>query len=274
MKKILSAILVLCLMMTSISAFAESGEDKLSSAMTDLIADILQEKTGSEANEDGTEIKTNAMILLISLLKTKLNSSSQKMKTVLSGLKKQLEQKIEEGKERSGSVLSKLKNKLTDVKDSNFGDLLIGLLGEAGGLSEWEWTEEDQKELEETLERLNREDEAETGEQVPNRKAAESVEAFYGRWKETKCYYAGEKLDLEDEENEGVYIGENTYYRTLNGEKSEDYIFPETAELTIRDGVLKINSRGNWTTYVMTLDDEIVQSSGNLMVYYVRENDK
>ena len=46
--------------------------------------------------------------------------------------------------------------------------------------------------------------------------------------------------------------------------------YPETAELTIRDGVLKINSDGHWTTYVMTNSGEIVLSGSSLLCYFSR----
>ena len=60
------------------------------------------------------------------------------------------------------------------------------------------------------------------------------------------------------------------YYITQGGEKSPDYTYPETAELTIRDGVLKINSDGHWTTYVMTNSGEIVLSGSSLLCYFKR----
>ena len=72
------------------------------------------------------------------------------------------------------------------------------------------------------------------------------------------------------EYNEGVFIGENTYYVTQDGQKSPDYQFPETAELTIVNGILKINSDGHWTTYVMTNSGEIVLSGSSLLCYFSR----
>ena len=59
-------------------------------------------------------------------------------------------------------------------------------------------------------------------------------------------------------------------YITQNGEKSPDYLHPETAELTIRDGVLKVNSDGNWTTYVMTNSGDIVMTGSSFLVYFSR----
>lgn len=128
---------------------------------------------------------------------------------------------------------------------------------------------DDEEDLAETMERLNRDAEADTGENVPDKKLVESVEEFYGHWKETKFVFNNEEYDMSDGE-EGAFFSENTYYITQNGEKSPDYVYSETAELTIRDGVLKINSDGHWTTYVMTNSGEIVLSGGSLLCYFRR----
>ena len=72
------------------------------------------------------------------------------------------------------------------------------------------------------------------------------------------------------EYDEGAFIGENTYYVTVDGLKSPDYLFPETAELTIANGILKINSDGHWNNFVMTQSGEIVNPSGSILIYYAR----
>ena len=72
------------------------------------------------------------------------------------------------------------------------------------------------------------------------------------------------------EYNEGVFIGENTYYVTQDGQKSPDYQFPETAELTIVNGILKINSDGHWSNFVLTEDGSLIEPSGTLMICFIR----
>ena len=120
------------------------------------------------------------------------------------------------------------------------------------------------------MERLNQEAEADTGENVPNKIAAESVEEFYGTWTETKFSFLGEEYDAS-EFGEGIVIGENTFYVTENGEKAGDYQYSENVEMFIRDGVLKTKSEeGHWTTFVLTGDGEIVMSGSSLLFYYVR----
>jgi hypothetical protein len=128
---------------------------------------------------------------------------------------------------------------------------------------------DDGETLEETMKRLNEEAKAETGDGVPGKKEAKSVEEFYGQWKDSKFTLLGEDYDMS-EYNEGVFIGENTYYVTLNGEKSPDYLYPETAELSIGNGILKVNSDGHWTNFVLTEDGSMVQPSGTIQIYFVR----
>lgn len=174
------------------------------------------------------------------------------------------------GKEEGGLDLSGL---------NGLGDMISGFLG--GGedsldlekiLEEIENTdvsEDDGETLAETIERLNREDEAETGDGVPGKIKAESIEEFYGQWQETRFIFMGTEYDAS-EYNEGVYIGENTYYITEDGVKSEDYRFPETAELTLRDGILKVCAEGNWSTFVLTENGELALPSSSMTVYYKR----
>jgi hypothetical protein len=164
------------------------------------------------------------------------------------------------------ALLSKIKDKLGNGDTADLESLLGGLLG--GGSTE-ESAAEDDEDIAETIERLNREAEADLGENVPDKKKAESVEEFYGQWTETKFVFNDSEYDAGDA-GEGAFIAENTYYITMNGEKSPDYLYPETAELTLRDGVLKINSDGHWTTYVMTNSGEIVLSGSSLLCYFAR----
>lgn len=172
-----------------------------------------------------------------------------------------------------GSILSGLFGGTGDENgsESENGDLdLNSLLGDLFGDSDLEDEDvsEDDEDIAETIERLNKEAELETGEDVPNKKAAESVEEFYGEWIETKFYFNGEEYDMSDF-SEGVHIAEDSYYFTEDGEKSTDYMRPEKAELSILEGALKVQVEGNWTTFVLTEDGELVMVDSSMMTYFV-----
>ena len=283
MKKIIALMLVLCMVLAAVPVFAESTGG---SGLGDLLSGLMGGSESGEGKEGG----------LGDLLSGLLGGEGKEggLGSQLSGLVEELKK---EGKEKISQLTSKLKGKAMEVllkelanpdsklaallaklaagkKDGSddsagIGSLLGALFGGGSTPDEGAETAEDGETLEETLDRLNKEAEAETGDSVPDKKNAQSVEDFYGLWKESKFVLLGEDYDMS-EYDEGVFIGENTYYVTLEGKKSPDYLFPEAAELTLSNGILKINSDGHWSNFVLTEDGSIVQPSGTMLFYYVR----
>ena len=283
MKKIIALMLVLCMALAAVPVFAESAGG---SGLGDLLSGLMGGSETGEGKEGG----------LGDLLSGLLGGEGKEggLGSQLSGLVEELKK---EGKEKITQLTSKLKGKAMEVllkelanpdsklaallaklaagkKDGSddsagIGSLLGALFGGGSTPDEGAETAEDGETLEETLDRLNKEAEAETGDSVPDKKNAQSVEDFYGLWKESKFVLLGEDYDMS-EYDEGVFIGENTYYVTLEGKKSPDYLFPEAAELTLSNGILKINSDGHWSNFVLTEDGEIAEPSGSLLIYYVR----
>ena len=262
--------------------------DKVKNDLSGLIAKLkdsfsgLMKKLKDAASESGGK---GVLARLKSKLKDGVSDLRAKLKdgtsesggkVDLAGLKSKLRADLSKARanlgEKKDSLLSGLKEKLS-ADDSG---ILQALLDKIHGFADRDESSDDDKtieqELAETFEKLNREAEAETGASIPNKKEATSVDQFYGNWKQTKFVIAGIEYDMSDS-GEGAYFGENTYYTTSNGDKSEDYFYPETAELFIRDGVLKINCNGNWTTYVMTEDGQIVIPGGGLEIYFAREEE-
>ena len=282
MKKIIALMLVLCMVLAAVPVFAESAGG---SGLGGLLSGLMG---GSETGEG----KEGGLGDLLGLLGGEGKEGG--LGSQLSGLVEELKK---EGKEKISQLTSKLKGKVMEVllkelanpdsklaallaklaagknkgsdDSAGIGSLLGALFGGGSTPDEGAETAEDSETLEETLDRLNKEAEAETGDSVPNKKDAQSVEDFYGLWKESKFVLLGEDYDMS-EYGEGVFIGENTYYVTLEGKKSPDYLFPEAAELTLSNGILKINSDGHWSNFVLTEDGSIVEPSGGMLFYYVR----
>ncbi len=261
MKKTIAVVLVLCMLSAVLPAFAESAGETAPKGpgLGELLGGLL-----SEAEKKIKESEAGSK--LSGLLDELKKGVGEKASELMPKLKELMSKALKDPTGKFAAALSKIKEKLGSGDSSGLGSLLGGLLLGGGTSGEAATGDED---LEATIERLNREAEADTGENVPDRKQAESVEEFYGQWKETKYVFNNEEIDAGDF-GEGAYIAENTYYITMNGEKSPDYFYPETAELTIRDGVLKINSDGHWTTYVMTNSGEIVLSGSSLLCYFSR----
>ena len=256
MKKLIAFTLVLCMMLAAFPACGETAGSRLGV----LLNGLLSGREGAEG-EDGS------LNSLLSGLADKLKKEGKEGASALSAkVKEELTKALKDPDGKLKSLLSGLVKGLDTGDSADLKALLAVLLG--GGESA-EGTAEDGETIEETLERLNKEAEAETGENVANRKDAESVEEFYGQWRESRFTLYGEDYDM-GEYNEGVFIGENTYYVTIDGEKSEDYRYPETAELTIRDGILKINSDGHWSSFVLTQDGEMVEPTSSMVIYFVR----
>ena len=282
MKKIFALMLVLCMMLSAVPVLAESPEDtpKSGSGWGEVFSGLFG---GSDKKESGGSGIVDAVTgLLDGLVSEETRSGlsdafsrfTEELKKAgkegASALGAKLKEKIEKELKNPDSGLSALiTNLASGMAKGSSPDLEALLSSLFGGSESPEGAAEADETFGETLERLNREAEAQTGENVPGKKNAESVEEFYGQWKQTKFVLLGEDYDVS-EYNEGALIGENTYYITVNGEKSPDYIYPETAELTIRDGVLKINSDGHWTTYVLTEDGSIVLCGSSMLTYLVR----
>ena len=279
MKKMFALILILCMITAVLPAAAES---EAGFSLDGILSDILksegsnEEKTGrlltliSDLKEQFTGHKAEFSVLLSTLdqkLENLAGSDGKGLGTLVSGLK----DKLAGGSDITLSgLVSGLKGKLSGDGDSGLGSLLNGLFSNSGSEDmNDEWTEEDEQELNDTIDKLNKESEAATGENVPNRKAAESIDEFYGSWTETKYIFNGEDYDMSDY-GEGVFIAENTYYITVNGEKDPDYFYPETAELSLRDGVLKVKrGEDNWTTYALTEDGELVMVCSSFLAYFI-----
>ena len=281
MKKTIAVVLVLCMLSAVLPAFAESaGEtapkghglgELLGGLLSEAEKKIKESEAGSKLFEllDEAEKKikeSDAGSKLSGLLDKLKKDVGEGASELMPKLKELMSKALKDPTGKFAALLSKIKEKLGSGDSAGLESLLGGLLG--GGTT-GEAATGDEEDIEATIEKLNREAEADTGENVPDRKQAESVEEFYGHWKETKYVFNNEEIDAGDF-GEGAYIAENTYYITMNGEKSPDYLYPETAELTIRDGVLKINSDGHWTTYVMTNSGEIVLSGSSLLCYFSR----
>jgi len=299
-KKFICLLLVLFLSAATLPAFAGSAGEPAPSGLKNLASGLLELLEGGDSQEGGLRDRLSELIGQADTDKAGNDISGliARLQDGLSGLLENLKDAASESGEKEGFDIAGLKSKLTeDLSEAleNLGekkDSLLSALKEKLGAENYEVMEdlldkirgfiaqaislvEDAKldrEVAETFERLNREAEAETGAGIPNKKAATSVDQFYGNWKQVKIIVAGMEIDMSDS-GEGAYFGENTYYTTSNGEKSEDYLYPETAELFIRDGVLKINCNGNWTTYVMTEDGQLVIPGTDLEIYFEREED-
>ena len=237
---------------------SDSGEG--GNGIGDLLSGLLGGSEGGEGTEGG-------LGSLFSGLMEELKKDGEKgLSGLTSVLEGTLSKALKDPDGKFATLFSALTEKLNKGGSVDLDGLLGTLLGSGASV---ELSPEDEEDLAETLDRLNREAEAATGEDVPNRKDAESVEEFYGQWKESRFIYDNKEYDLS-EYGEGAFIGENTYYITQDGQKSPDYYHPETAELTIHDGVLKINSDVNWTTYALTQDGEIVMCGSSILYYFVR----
>ena len=289
MKKIVALILLLCMMLAAFPVFAESAGEKApaGSGLENLLSGLL----GGSENGEGKESDLGGMLSglvdelkkdgaglvdkvtkdgsgLVDKLKKEVSELSSKLKeTIGKTVKEKIEKELSNPDSKLASLLASFAQGISKGGDADL-ESILGLL--FGGGTPVEGTDTDDGEtLEETMKRLNEEAKAETGDGVPGKKEAKSVEEFYGQWKDSKFTLLGEDYDMS-EYNEGVFIGENTYYVTQDGQKSPDYLYPETAELTIVNGILKINSDGHWSNYVLTEDGSIVNPSGTMMIYLVR----
>ena len=201
MKKTIALLLVLCMMLAAVPVFAESaGETAPSgSGLEDLLSGLMNGSEGAEGKEGGLsdllsglmggsesgEGKEGGLGSMLSGLAEKLKTEATKAASALgSKLKEKLLKELSDPDSKLSGLLSKLTAGLAKSGKADVTSLLGSLLG--GSDKSTEGTAEEGETLEETLERLNKEAEAETGDSVPGKKAAKSVEEFYGQWKESK----------------------------------------------------------------------------------------
>lgn len=278
MRKAIALILVLCMMAATLPVLTESaGENPPTGSILGEILSGLLEKAEEKIKEKDTTG-------LLSGLFDKLKKDGGDASGLITKLKELFSKAIKDPTGEISALLSKIKEKLNSGESIDLEGLLGSLLGGGdtvdlkgllgsllgGGNTTSDESEKSlEEELAETMDKLNKEAEADKGEFVPDMKPAESVEQFYGHWVQTKIVIDNTDYDMSDV-GEGAFFAENTYYITENGEKSPDYPYSETAELFIRDGVLKINTDGHWTTYVMTNSGEIVLSGSSLLCYFKR----
>ncbi len=297
MRKIISLVLALCMMMAVCPAVAETA--------------------GEESDS-----KLEKILSLISDLKDNFQGSDGELSLILSGLKGKLNNLIDSDGGELGSVLSELRDKLSgggfDLSSlgslfgggseeggfdlsalgglfggggseeggfdlsalgslfggggSEEGGFDLSILGELFGSDDGtaDGSEEADLDLEETYARLNEAAEQEFGDGIPGKKAAESPEEFYGHWVYSKFVFNGEEYEFDESDgNEGIYIGENTYYTTVNGEKDPDYRNPETVEVKFEKNALKMKIGDIWSVFVLTEAGEVVQVS-SVQTYFVR----
>ena len=259
MKKFLAFFLALCMMMGALPVLAEAGNEKAGSILTDLIAGL----TGGEGSNSS---ELSALLELISSLKEKHKGSEARIQAALSALKPKFEKLLKSGEKGLGSVLSGLKEKLNGGADFDLEGILNSLLGCGdSGLSE-----EEIEEFNNDIEKMNQEALAETGDSVPGKKEAGSMEEFYGNWTYSKYVFGDQEFDMSDSGG-GIFIGDNTYYITTDGEMdTDDGVPPEVLEMKLDNGVLKILINRLWGVFVLTENNELVMVSGGSLSYYVR----
>jgi len=318
MKKIISLILVLCLVMASVPVFAESTES--GSGLLGMLSGIL------EGNGESGGIVPYIIQFLIGL-KTKLAGNRMMVRALVSLVVDKLKEKLSGKLGGLGNLLDGLSGLTGDASSGESGESALGglesllgglggltgetgsgesgesamggletLLGSLGGLTggesdsgdlssltglissmmsgselseSGELSEEEKKEYEETVARINENAEKETGAGVAGKKTVENIEEFYGNWKYDKLIIFGEETSMSDYDA-GMFIGENTYYATTDGKKDPDYMNSETVEMKLTDGVLKIKINDMWSVYVLTEDGTLVEPGEAVEYRYTR----
>nr|SIP63212.1 hypothetical protein [uncultured bacterium] len=278
MKKIVSLVLALCIMMAAVPVLAEPAEEKSGSKL-EIILSLISNLNKNFQGSDGE------LSLILSSLKGKLNdridSDGGKLGSFLSKLRDKLSGGESDqsslgslfggdGSEEDGFGLSTLRS-LFGGDDSDEGGFDLSIFGKLFGSDDETADgseEDDDLDFEETYARLNEAAEQEFGDGIPGKKAAESPEEFYGHWVYSKFVFNGEEYDFYDGD-EGIFIGENTYYTTVNGEKDPTYRNPETVEVRFEKNALKMKIGGVWSVFILTEAGELVQAS-SLQTYFVR----
>ena len=268
MKKIVALMLVLCMMLAAIPVFAESAEEQAPAASG--LGDLLSGLLGGSENGEGKESGLGSALsgLMDKLTKEGAELSSKLKETIGEELKEKIKKELANPDGKLANLLASFAMGMNKGGDADL-ESILGMIFGGSTSAEGAEAADNGETLEDTLKQLNEEAEAETGDGVPGKKEAKSVEEFYGHWKASRFTLLGEDHDMS-EYNEGVFIGENTYYVTQDGQKSPDYQFPETAELTIVNGILKINSDGHWSSFVLTQDGEMVEPTSSMVIYFVR----
>ena len=220
--------------------------------------------TGFIGGKDSGSEELTSLLELISGLKEKFKGNKAGLSEILSALKPRLEKLAGSDEGGLASILSGLEGKLKGV---DVDGILGSLLGGGGSL---ELSDEEIAELDKSFEEQNQRALAETGDSVPNKKVAESIEEFYGDWNYSKIVAGGEEFDLSDS-GIGMFFGENTFYYTMDGEMStDDGTPPEVQEMKLDNGLLKYLIGNVWTVCVLTQDGELVELGNDSMSYYIR----
>ena len=294
MKKILSLILVLCMLVASVPVFAEASESE--SGLLGLLSGLLEDEGESQGSSlyylmefiAGLKMRiagNKTMIrAIVSFLVNKLADKFGGKLGSLAGLLGNLGGLSSEGSKSTGStsdglgalsgLLGSLGGMTAEGVEASSGDLgaLESLLGElmsadsspeSGKLSE-----EDQKAYDDLVTRTKEMVDKETGAGVPGKKEVDNIEEFFGNWKCTEMVIGGEASDMSEAEI-GMCIGENMYYTTVSG-KQDELTAGQSVEMKLENGVLKVKYGDFWSAYVLTEDGTLVEPDDGFEFRYVR----
>ena len=297
MKKVFALILVVCMLLTSVSVFAETTEKTpADSGLGDLLSGLMGGSDSGDTQGLGSLLgglmggsdsgDSKGLSSLIASLKKELQEGGK-----LSALVNVLKEQLKDPKSKLSSLLAKLKN----AGKADLGTLLGGLLGGGVDLGSLlgggdkgtkanpetksdssdntmpELTPEEEADLEAAfMELANLFDKAAESEPHPvTKKEAAKIEDFYGNWAESKLYIGDEETNLADA-NEGLLVNEKGAFFTENGEISKDYDYPETMEMKLEKGELLVGDGQDWMTYTLTEDGGLVLGAGtSIQIHYV-----
>ena len=294
MKKILSLILVLCMLVASVPVFAEALESE--SGLLGLLSGLLADEGESQGSSlyylmefiAGLKMRiagNKTMIrAIVSFLVNKLADKFGGKLGSLAGLLGNLGGLSSEGSKSTGStsdglgalsgLLGSLGGMTAEGSESSSGDLgaLESLLGELmsadSSPENGKLSEEDQKAYDDLVTRTKEMVDKETGAGVPGKKEVDNIEEFFGNWKCTEMVIGGEASDMSEAEI-GMCIGENMYYTTVSG-KQDELTAGQSVEMKLENGVLKVKYGDFWSAYVLTEDGTLVEPDDGFEFRYVR----
>ena len=294
MKKILSLILVLCMLVASVPVFAEAPESE--SGLLGLLSGLLEDEGESQGSSlyylmefiAGLKMRiagNKTMIrAIVSFLVNKLADKFGGKLGSLAGLLGNLGGLSSEGSKSTGStsdglgalsgLLGSLGGMTAEGSESSSGDLgaLESLLGELmsadSSPENGKLSEEDQKAYDDLVTRTKEMVDKETGAGVPGKKEVDNIEEFFGNWKCTEMVIGGEASDMSEAEI-GMCIGENMYYTTVSG-KQDELTAGQSVEMKLENGVLKVKYGDFWSAYVLTEDGTLVEPDDGFEFRYVR----
>ena len=294
MKKILSLILVLCMLVASVPVFAEAPESE--SGLLGLLSGLLEDEGESQGSSlyylmefiAGLKMRiagNKTMIrAIVSFLVNKLADKFGGKLGSLAGLLGNLGGLSSEGSKSTGStsdglgalsgLLGSLGGMTAEGSEASSGDLgaLESLLGELmsadSSPENGKLSEEDQKAYDDLVTRTKEMVDKETGAGVPGKKEVDNIEEFFGNWKCTEMVIGGEASDMSEAEI-GMCIGENMYYTTVSG-KQDELTAGQSVEMKLENGVLKVKYGDFWSAYVLTEDGTLVEPDDGFEFRYVR----